>query len=120
MLAQSRDPLDRWYQLVRFISVEKKDKLKGKAQFAQMLYGMEYMLRLFAKEAFAADLHPPDEDRTWRNADLYGEGIPEDPLKHLEFVANDFHLNPRPKLILVVEGAGEEQAIPYLAEKALG
>jgi hypothetical protein len=120
MLAQSRDPLDRWYQLVRFVSVDKKDKLKGTAQYAQLLYSMEHMLRLFAFAAYGVALHPPDEGPTWKNEDLYGKGIPDDPLRHLEFVVNDYHLNPRPKLILVVEGPGEELAIPRIAEDALG
>jgi hypothetical protein len=120
MIAKSRDPLEHWYQLVRFISVDKKKKLKGSAQFAQLLYATEYMLRMFAEEAFGSKLHPPDEGHTWKNSDFYGEGIPEDPLRHLEFVVNDYHLNPRPKLILVVEGPGEEVVIPRLAEQALG
>ncbi|MGA7617106.1 MAG: hypothetical protein WBX15_18215 [Thermoanaerobaculia bacterium] len=120
MLAQSRDPLERWYQLVRFIALDRKEQLKGVAQFAQLLYAMEHMVRLFAMDARALDLYPPDEDRTWTNAEFYGEEVPDDPLKHLEFVVNTYHLNPRPKLILVVEGPGEESAIPRIARDALG
>ena len=77
MIAQSRDPLHRWYQLVRFIAVDKKRELTGIAQYAQLLYTIEYMFRMFAKDAFAMDLDPPDEGRSWRNKDLYGKGIPE-------------------------------------------
>jgi hypothetical protein len=120
MIARSRDPLCRWYQLVRFIAVDKKDQLTGDAQYAQLLYSIEYMFRLFAKDAWAVDLHPPDEGHTWKNEDLYGKGIPDDPLRHLEFVVNSYHLNPRPKLILVVEGVGEEATIPYIAAQAVG
>ena len=119
MIAESRDPLAPWYQLVRFIAVSKKEKLKGTAQFAQLLYAMEYMFRLFAKDAFTLDLHPPDEGPTWKIAEYYGEGVPDHPHRHLEFVVNEYHLNPRPKLILVVEGRGEEAAIPRIAEQAL-
>jgi hypothetical protein len=120
MIAQNRDPLSRWYQLVRFIAMNKKNQLTGSAQYAQLLYAMEYMFRMFAKDAFAADLHPPDEGHTWKNEDLYGKGIPDDPLRHLEFVVNSYHLNPRPKLILVVEGPSEEAAIPRIAAEAMG
>ncbi len=120
MLAKSRDPLQRWYQLVRFIAVDKKDHLTGKAQYAQLLYSIEYMFRIFCKDAWNIELHPPDEGRTWKNEDLYGKGIPNDPLRHLEYVVNGYNLNPRPKLILVVEGASEKEAIPYIAAQALG
>jgi hypothetical protein len=120
MIAQSHDPLRRWYQLVRFIAVDKKNQLTGSAQYAQLLYAMEYMFRMFAKDAFAVNVHPPDEDRTWKNEDLYGKGIPDDPLRHLEFVVNSYHLNPRPKLILVVEGPSEEAVIPRIAAEGMG
>jgi hypothetical protein len=120
MIAQSRDPLHRWYQLVRFIAIDKKKQLTGHAQYAQLLYAIEYMCRMFAKDAFARELDRPDEDHTWKNEDLYGEGIPDDPLRHLEFVVNSYHLNPRPKLILVVEGRCEETIIPRIASEAMG
>lgn len=120
MIAQSRDPMSRWYQLVRFVAVDKKAQLTDKAQYAQLLYAVEYMFRLFSKDAFSVELHPPDEDHTWKNEDLYGKGIPDDPHRHLEFVVNSYHLNPRPKLILVVEGPSEEAVIPRIATEALG
>ncbi len=120
MIARTRDPMSRWYQLVRFIAVDKKAQLTDKAQYAQLVYAMEYMFRLFSKDAFSVELHPPDEDHTWKNEDLYGKGIPDDPHRHLEFVVNSYHLNPRPKLILVVEGASEEAVIPRIAAEALG
>jgi hypothetical protein len=120
MIAESRDPLNCWYQLVRFIAVDKKNQLRGTAQYAQLLYAMEYMFRMFAKDRFAVDFDRPDEDRTWKNEDLYGRGIPHDPLRHLEFVVNSYHLNPRPKLILVVEGQSEEAVFPRIAAEAMG
>jgi hypothetical protein len=118
--AKTCDPLERWYQLVRFIAVDKKDLLTGYAQYAQLLYSIEYMFRLFAKDAWGMNLYPPDEDQSWKNEDLYGKGVPDDPLRHLEFVVNSYHLNPRPKLILLVEGSGEEESFPYIASKAMG
>ena len=33
---------------------------------------------------------------------------------------NSYHLNPRPKLILVVEGPSEQAVIPRIAAKAMG
>lgn len=38
----------------------------------------------------------------------------------LEFLANRYHLNPKPRLIFAVEGQGEEKQFPRLAEKIYG
>ena len=37
-------------------------------------------------------------------------------MEFLEYLTNEFHLNPRPKLILVVEGDSELEQLPKLAE----
>jgi hypothetical protein len=77
---------------------------------------MEAMLRLFARDAFGSELKPPDESWSWSKERFYGEGVVDDVLKHLEFLATRYHLNPRPRLIMVIEGNGEEEHIPRLAE----
>jgi len=117
--AKSIDPLEKWYELVSFISVDKKKILKGDALFAQTLYSMEHMLRLFYKDITGDELLPPDESSYFDKKKYYGEGIIEDELKYLEFIANQYNLNPRPKLILVVEGEGEEQQFPRLSKELL-
>ena len=38
----------------------------------------------------------------------------------LEYVANRYGLNPRPALVLFVEGDGEEAAFPQLVERIYG
>jgi hypothetical protein len=48
---------------------------------------------------------------------LNSASVEQNPLAFLEYLANEFHLNPRPKLILVVEGDGEYKLFPELAEK---
>lgn len=48
--AKDIDPLENWYELISFISIEKKEKLKGAALFAQDIYSMEKMLRLFYED----------------------------------------------------------------------
>jgi hypothetical protein len=111
--AQCLDPLEFWYDLVRFVSINEKDKLKGKALFAQTLYSMEYMLRLFYKEKTGEELNSPDE----RKSLIYGDYVTKDELKYLAFLANEYHLNPKPKLILVVEGKGELEQFPKLSKK---
>jgi len=113
---QELDPLEKWRELVNFISVEKKDKLKGHAQLAQSLYSMELMLNLFHKDltgegVYLYEQSPEDGDS------YYGVGVTENPLEYLEYLSNEYHLNPRPKLILVVEGDGEYETFPKLAAR---
>lgn len=118
--ASTIDPLQRWYDLVSFVSMEKKKELKGKALFAQTLYSMEHMLRLFYEDLTGVKLYPPDESPFWKKDNFYGEGVTENELQHLEYLTNLYHLNPRPKLILVVEGNGEENEFPRLVEGLSG
>lgn len=118
--AEFADPLNQWYGLISFVSVEEKKKLKGKALLAQALYSMEYMLRLFYEDLTGDKLHPPDESPDWRKDKFYGEGVTQNELQYLEFLTNQYHLNPRPKLILVVEGNGEAEQFPRFAERLFG
>ncbi len=114
------DPLAQWYALITFVSVEKKRKLKGNALLAQTLYSMEHMLRLFYREVTGETLPEPDESRNWTKDKLYGDGVTENELEFLEFLTNSYHLNPRPRLILIVEGHGEDEQFPRLAQELLG
>lgn len=114
------DPLERWYGLISFVSLQQKKKLKGKALFAQLLYSMEHMIRLFYKDLTSEELFPPNEGTAWKQDDFYGDGVTENDLQYLEFLANQYHLNPRPKLILVVEGNGEEVQFPRLSNELFG
>lgn len=119
-LAASGDPLENWYDLVSFVASEKKDKLKKEALFAQHAYAIEHMLRLFYEDLTSDELPYPDERWSWSRADRYGEGVTADTFRHLEFVVNEYHLNPRPRVVLVVEGEGEVQEIPKLVERRFG
>jgi len=114
------DPLERWYKLVSFVSVEKKRYLKGKALLAQSFYSMEHMLRLFYEELSGQKLYAPDESPVWEKDKFYGKGVTQDELCYLEFLTSQYHLNPRPRLILVVEGKGEFEQFPRLARGLLG
>ncbi len=120
MDARWADPLERWYGLINFISLEQKKKLKGKALLSQLIYSMEHMIRLFYEELTDKNLYPPDENIGWKKDIYYGEGVTDNNLQYLEFLTNQYHLNPRPKLILIVEGNGEEEQIPRLAKELYG
>ncbi len=118
--ARFADPLVRWYGLISFVSMEQKKKLKGKALLAQTLYSMEQMLRLFYEELTGDKLNPPDESPNWGKDKFYGKGVTQNELQYLEFLTNQYNLNPRPKLILVVEGDGEAEQFPRLAKEFFG
>lgn len=118
--AKDNDPLAKWYELVSFVSVEEKRRLKGGALLAQTFYSMEYMLRLFYEDLTGERLPLPDESLGFTTDRLYGEGVGQDELEHLELLTNKYHLNPRPRLLLVVEGVGEEEQFPRLLEGLFG
>lgn len=117
--AKSIDPLEKWYELTQFVSLDQKKKLKGRSLLAQTLYSMEYMLRLFYEELTNNKLEQPHIWPSWKKDRSYRDDVIQNDIKYLEFLTNRYHLNPRPKLILVVEGYGEYENIPRIA-KALG
>lgn len=114
------DPLERWYGLVSFVSLDKKKRLKGSALLAQTLYSMSEMIRFFLQDLTREDLPEPNESLHWRKDKFYGEGVTKNELLYLEFLTNQFRLNPRPKLILIVEGNGEAEQLPRLSLELFG
>jgi ADP-ribosylglycohydrolase len=118
--AKDNDPLAKWYELVSFVSVEEKRRLKGGALLAQTFYSMEHMLRLFYEDLTGERLPLPDESLGFTADRLYGEGVGQNELEYLELLANKYHLNPRPRLLLVLEGVGEEEQFPRLLEGLFG
>ncbi len=119
-IARKDDPLEYWYELVSFISVEQKKSLKDKALLAQTFYSMEHMLRLFYEDFTGTKLYAPGQSPVQHPDQFYGEGVTRDELMYLELLTNRFHLNPKPQLILLVEGYGEEDQYPLLIEKLFG
>jgi hypothetical protein len=111
------DPLENWQGLVRFIHLGKRQRLKDDALRAHSFGEMAKMLRLFHQDAFGEPLDAHAEfghtviDRT---PDIMAE---DDPLRALELVANDFGVNPKPQLVLFVEGATELMVVPLLFDR---
>ncbi len=118
--ASNIDPIEKWSELIHFISIDKKDKLKDNALFAQTIYSTEMMLRLFYKDITGEDLPSPDETNGKWKEHVYGIDVVENELEYLEFISNIYHVNPKPNLILVVEGHGEEKQIPRLVRELFG
>lgn len=111
-LAQAHcDPLERWYQLVQFVSVRERRRLKGDALRAATLRAGADMLRLLYEDLYGEELPNPNEVTGTIITHVPELSVREDPRRHLEFVVNRYGLNPQPKLSLFVEGQSEEVAI---------
>src|SRR6266436_4116957 len=114
------DPLDMWSELVAFVALEKKEQLKGDARLGLTLRYMGDMLSTFHRDLTGDEVHLFDESPTDLDLRYGGEGVTQDNLEYLEYLANEYHLNPRPKLILVVEGDGERDQFPRVADEIFG
>ncbi|MCA1622307.1 MAG: hypothetical protein LC768_03685 [Acidobacteria bacterium] len=112
-------PIDNWDELISFVKKEKKERLKDKALLSETYKVMSKMLNLFYQDLTERKLYTygdsPETIEVYR-----GKGMTKDDLRYMEFVANDFGVNPRPKLILMVEGDGEFNEIPRLTKWAFG
>jgi hypothetical protein len=117
--AEYISPISAWNELIDFIKKEKRERLKDKALLAETWKLMAKMLNLFYEDLTERKLHmhgdSPERIEVYR-----GKGITKDNLQYMEFVANDFGVNPRPKLILMVEGEGEFNEIPRITKWAFG
>ncbi|TGG90206.1 MAG: hypothetical protein ERJ67_11210 [Aphanocapsa feldmannii 277cV] len=116
----SCDPIEHWYQLTQFIAIDERRKLKGAALQAETLRAGALMLRELHKDLYGEELpHPNEVARTVIQAMPEME-VRNDVRRHLEFVANRFHVNPQPRLSLIVEGQTEESAIIQIFEQYFG
>ncbi|AZI35290.1 hypothetical protein NT2_17_00120 [Caenibius tardaugens NBRC 16725] len=111
------DPIAKWYSLARFVAVEKRKRLKGDALHALTIREMAEMFRLFHREAFGQDLKPLGEVGVHVIVRIPDVDPEDDPLRALEFVANDFGVNAKPQLVLFVEGETEQTVLPILYER---
>jgi hypothetical protein len=109
----SVDPLREWDDIMPFISVREKQRLRGKALLADSLKSMATMLTLFYEEISGKPIQTPS---LTRRSILLPKEVSDGTLRELEYVANKYHLNPRPRLILMVEGESEADQIPRLMD----
>lgn len=115
----SIDPLTDWYDLIKYINYDKRQELKGKALLAQDFYLISDMLALLLE-----DLTGRKQLETGSlNDSMQGRGKSRFYGKELNYVDRDiliiilrsYGLNPRPRLILIVEGYTEEAAFPIIS-----
>jgi len=114
------DPLERWYQLTQFISVNQRKKLKGDALRAETLRAGAHMLRLLYKDLYGDELKNPNEITGTIINHIPELSIREDSRRYLEFVVNKYGINPQPKLCLILEGQSEEAAVKGIFKKYFG
>lgn len=115
----SIDPMERWYDLIKYIKYDERQKLKGKALLAQDFFIISDMLRLFLE-----DLTGNKQLETGSIFDsMQGRGKLRIYGKELNYIDRDvlikilreFGINPKPRLVLIVEGYTEETAFPIIA-----
>ncbi|MFA4994120.1 MAG: hypothetical protein WC521_02320 [Bdellovibrionales bacterium] len=114
------DPLERWYQLVQFVNIDERKRLKGDALHSETLRSGAFMLRMLYKDLYGEELLPPNEIVGQVITHVPEQSVRKDSRRYLEFVSNRYHLNPQPKLVLFVEGKSEEVAIRTIFEKYVG
>jgi len=114
------DPIERWYQLTQFISLDEREKLKGDALRAETLRAGAHMLRLLHKDLYNEELPHPNEVTGTVIEPLPELEVRHDPRQYLEFVANRFAVNPQPRLSLIVEGYSERIAVTQIFKKYFG
>jgi hypothetical protein len=112
-------PISAWRELIDFVDTEQRNKLKDEALLAETYCVIAKMLNLFHKELTGELLYSegifssPEKIHNWR------EVFPDD-FQYMEFVVNEYGLNPKPKLILFVEGESEFVEIPKLVKSLFG
>ena len=114
------DPMAPWYQLIQFVSVSERRKLKGDALRAETLRAGAHMLRLLYKDLYGEDLPHPNEVTGTIITHSPELEIRQDTRRYLEFVANRYGVNPQPRLCLMVEGPSEELAVLKIFENWFG
>jgi len=120
MLQSREDPIASWHQLVQFIAVAERDRLKGAALCAETMRYGALMLRRLYKDLYGEDLRVPNEVHGTVITHIPELSVRDDPLRYLEYVVNRYDLNPRPKLTLFVEGPSEEIAVRHIFEHYFG
>ena len=124
------DPLAEWDDLLSFVKQEAREKLQGKARLSQELRVMREMFGRLHRDLTGKTLEPRrgsligryglhERTRFTRSEEARRARAPTE-VDLLEFVVNRYGLNPRPALVLFVEGAGEQAAIPRLVERVYG
>ena len=114
------DPVEKWQELVQFVKVDERRRLKGDALRAETMRSGADMLRRLHEELYGEELKQPHEVGRTVLTPLPEFEIRSDVRRHLEFVANRFGVNPQPRLALIVEGRSEEASVARIFDEYYG
>lgn len=114
------DPVESWYQLIQFIKLSERKRLKGNALRAETLRSGAHMLRLLYKDLYDKELPHPNEATGMVIKHIPELEIRKDTRRYLELVVNRYGLNPQPTLSLIVEGPCEEKAVLMIFDQYFG
>lgn len=117
---RSCDPLWHWANLLRFISTNKRDQLRGDALRAQTYWQLAEVIRLLYKDLYDEDLGPLEEFFGTTVNHIPELSVREDTREHLKYVVNQFGLNPQPRATLFVEGETEVKFIESIYHRLFG
>ncbi len=113
------DPLRAWYDLIKYIKYDKRQKLRGKALLAQDFYLISDMLALLLEDLTGKkQLETGSLDDTMKGCGVirvYGKELNYVDRDVLMRFLREYGINPRPRLVLIVEGDTEEVAFPIIA-----
>src|SRR6266487_2217125 len=114
------DPLSEWRDLVGYVGGQKQQKLRGSALLAHEFYIMAEMVSSFledlARERGEEEPDPEREREQYYQRRRFGRALNYRDIDVLEQILTDYHLNPRPHVLFVVEGKTEKTVIPILCE----
>lgn len=114
------DPLSEWRDLVGYVGGQKQQKLRGSALLAHEFYIMAEMVSSFledlARERGEEEPDPEREREQYYQRRWFGHALNYRDIDVLERILTDYHLNPRPHVLFVVEGKTEKTVIPILCE----
>lgn len=103
------DPMSGWQLLVRFVRYDKRQELRYDALLANDFRDLAEILRLFHEDASdepvwsdLTECSSSAPGQSWMT-ETYGDSL-EHPYEMLEFLANEFGLNPKPQAIVFTEG----------------
>ena len=116
----SCDPLWAWGELVQFINQRKRDELKGDALRAQSYRQSADMVRLLHRDLYGVDLGPPQDTFGHTINHIPELAVRPDAREYLQYVVNQYDLNPQPKAVLFVEGATEVVFVEAIFRQLFG
>ena len=117
---RSCDPLWHWSNLVRFVSSTKREQLGGDALRAQTYRQLADMIQRLHSDLYDEDLGPLEERFGTTVNHIPELAVREDLRKHLEYVVNQYNINPQPRASLFVEGETEVKFIETFYPKWFG